>query len=120
MEKGRAVVDPGKCTKCGVCVGKCPFGASPKEAGAACRIYVGGTWGKTQRMGTLLRGVYSFEEIPDVVEKVMLWYKENGYAKERLGAVIDRLGTESLEAALATDDLTARRDEILAMPIRER
>ena len=120
VENGRAVVDPGKCTKCGVCVGKCPFGASPKEARSACRIYVGGTWGKTQRMGTLLRGVYSFEEIPDVVEKVMLWYKENGYAKERLGAVIDRLGTESLEAALASDSLTARRDEILAMPIRER
>ena len=34
-------------------------------------------------MGTLLAGVYSVDEIPTVIEKVMLWYKENGYLKER-------------------------------------
>jgi dissimilatory sulfite reductase (desulfoviridin) alpha/beta subunit len=71
-------------------------------------------------MGTRLRGVYSFEEIPAVIEKVMLWYKENGYAKERLGAVIDRLGIDSLERALAGDDLLNRKQEILSAPIRER
>ena len=53
-------------------------------------------------------------------ERVMLWYKENGYAKERLGAAIDRLGIEALESAIATDSLTARREEILALPIKER
>ena len=117
---GKAVVDEGKCTKCGVCVGKCPFGAVPKEAPSACRIFVGGTWGKTQRMGTLLTSVYSFEEIPEVIEKVMLWYKENGYAKERLGAAIDRLGTDALEAALSDGDLLLRKEEILAKPVLER
>ena len=50
----------------------------------------------------------------------MLWYKENGYAKERLGAAVDRLGTDTLEAALATDDLLNRKDAILSAPIRER
>ena len=117
---GKAVTNVSKCTKCGVCVGKCPFGAVPKEAEAACRIFVGGTWGKTQRMGTQLKSVYSFEEIPSVIEKVMLWYKENGYAKERLGAAIDRLGVDALEAALATDDLLERKDTILSAPILER
>ncbi|MBQ7292344.1 MAG: 4Fe-4S binding protein [Clostridia bacterium] len=94
---GKAVTDRNKCTKCGVCVGKCPFGAVPKEAVSACRIYVGGTWGKTRRMGTLLSGLYSEEQVPDVIEKVMLWYKENGEPKERLGAAIDRVGIEALE-----------------------
>ena len=117
---GKACVDPQKCTKCGVCVGKCPFGAAPREATSACRIYVGGTWGKTQRMGTLLHGVYSEEEIPDVIEKVMLWYRENGYAKERLGAAIDRIGVETLETALEGDGLLNRRKEILSAPILER
>ena len=116
---GKAVTDAGKCTKCGVCVGKCPFGAVPKEAESACRIYVGGTWGKTQRMGTRLSGVYSFEEIPTMIEKVMLWYKENGRAKERLGAAIDRIGVEVLETALASDDLLLRKEEILSAPILE-
>lgn len=119
MVDGKAVVDSSKCTKCGVCVGKCPFGAVPKEAESACRIYVGGTWGKKQRMGTLLAGTFTEAEIPVVIEKVMLWYKENGYAKERLGAAVDRLGTEALEAAIASDDLLERKEAILAAPIRE-
>ena len=117
---GKAVVDASKCTSCGVCVGKCPFGAVPKEAESACRIYVGGTWGKKQRMGTLLSGTYTETEAPDMIEKVMLWFKENGYAKERLGAAIDRISVEALEAALATNDLLDRKAEILAAPIKER
>ena len=114
---GKAVIDGSKCTSCGVCVGKCPFGAVPKEAESVCRIYVGGTWGKKQRMGTLLSGTYSEAEVPDMIEKVMLWFKENAYAKERLGAAIDRLGTEKLEADLSTDDLLKRKKEILTKDI---
>ena len=117
---GKATVDASKCTRCGVCVGKCPFGAVPKEAESACRIYVGGTWGKKQRMGTLLRGTFTEAEVPDTIEKVMLWFKENGYAKERLGAAIDRIGVDTLESALSTDDLLNRKSEILAAPMKER
>ncbi len=117
---GKAVIDTSKCTSCGVCVGKCPFGAVPKEAASVCRIFVGGTWGKTQRMGTLLSQTYSVDEIPTVIEKVMLWYKENGYVKERLGATVDRIGTDALEAALATNELLDRKEEILANPLFER
>ena len=117
---GKATVDASKCTRCGVCVGKCPYGAVPKEAESACRIYVGGTWGKKQRMGTLLSGTFTETEVPDMIEKVMLWFKENGYAKERLGAAIDRIGVNALESALSTDDLLARKAQILAAPIKER
>ena len=116
---GKAVTDESKCTKCGVCVGKCPFGAVPKEAPSACRIYVGGTWGKKQRMGTRLSGIYSVDDIPAVIEGVILWYKENGLAKERLGAAIDRIGIDALESALASGELLKRKDEILAAPINE-
>jgi len=114
---GKAIIDGNKCTSCGICIGKCPFGAVSGEAESACRIYVGGTWGKKQRIGTLLPGTFTEAEIPDVVEKVMLWFKENAYAKERLGAAVDRLGTDALEAALATDDLLDRKEEILAAPM---
>ncbi len=100
VKNGKASVDPSVCTHCGVCIGKCPFGAAPKEATSACRIYVGGTWGKKQRMGTLLSHTYSPKEVPDIIEKVMLWYKDNGQPKERLGALIDRVGIEELEKAL--------------------
>lgn len=118
--QGKAIIDTDKCTNCGVCVGKCPFGAVPKEAKSVCRIFVGGTWGKTQRMGTLLFATFTPDEVPVVIEKVMLWYKENGYVKERLGATVDRLGKETLEKALITNDLIARKEEILAKPLLER
>ena len=120
IQDGKAIVNQEACTHCGVCIGKCPFGAAPKQAESACRIFVGGTWGKTQRMGTPLQALFRVEEIPAVIEKVMLWYKENGYAKERLGAAIDRLGIDRLEAAIATDELLERKAEILAAPILER
>ena len=119
VKDGKAVIDKQRCTKCGVCVGKCPFGAIPKEAASMCRIFVGGTWGKKQRMGTLLSSLYHPEEICSVIEKVLLWYRENGFVKERLGKTIDRLGVDALEAAIASDDLLSRREEILTKPLLE-
>ncbi len=119
-EDSKVILDREKCISCGVCLGKCPFGAVPKEAEGSCIVYVGGTWGKSRRLGTPLKGYYSPESIPDVIEAVMLWYKENGFAKERLGACIDRLGIDSLEAAIADGALLERRDTILSAPIKER
>lgn len=117
---GKATIDNEKCTKCGVCVGKCPFNVFPKNAGSVCRIFVGGTWGKKQRIGTPLSNTYTFEEIPEIIKKVILWYKENGYAKERLGAAIDRIGITALEDAIKTNDLIERKEEILAKPLLEK
>ena len=117
---GKCVIDPDKCLRCGVCVGKCPFNAVPKEAPAVCRVYVGGTWGKSTRMGTPLKTLIPVENCKDIVEKAMLWYKENGYAKERFGITIDRIGIDAFEEAVLGDDLLRRRDEIIAKPIQER
>lgn len=116
----KAVYDPNKCIHCGLCVGKCPFGAMPKEAEAVCKIYVGGTWGKQQRIGTPLSQRVPESDVPDVVEKIYLWYKENGYVKERLGTTIDRIGLDNFEKAIFSNDLLERKDAILAAPLLER
>ena len=71
-------------------------------------------------MGTPLSRYVKAEEIYPILEKTMLWFRENGYAKERLGAAIDRIGTDKLEDALFGDDLLVRKDEILAAPLKER
>ena len=68
----------------------------------------------------LLSNLYMVDEVPAVIEKVMLWYKENGYVKERLGAAIDRIGVEALEEAIKGNDLLDRKEEILSAPICER
>ena len=117
---GRLSVNSDLCNSCGVCVGKCPFGAVKKEAETVYQIYVGGTWGKHSRMGTPLSRLVAEDEVMPLIEKTILWFRENAYAKERLGAAIDRVGVEVFEAAVFSDDLTARRDEILSKEIMTR
>ena len=102
------------CIACGVCTGKCPFGAVSGESETVYRIYIGGTWGKHTRMGSPLTGYFRKDEILPILEKTMLWFKENGLPKERLGKAIDRVGFEVAEKEILHGDLLARKDEILA------
>lgn len=113
-------IDESVCSSCGVCSGKCPFGTLPRSEEPVFRIYVGGTWGKHTRVANPLSRMVSQEEIFLLLEKSLLWFRENAYQKERFGAAIDRVGFEALERALFSDDLLKRKAEILASPIRER
>ena len=49
-----------------------------------------------------------------VIEKTILLFREQGKTGERLAQTIDRLGFENVEAQLLSDDILARKDEILA------
>ncbi len=119
IENGKAVIDSEKCINCGVCIGKCPFGAVPGKADARVAVYAGGSWGKTRREGVLLSKLFDVSEINDIVEKIMLWYKKHGFAGERLALTIDRLGKESLEKEIFSDSLMSEREEILNAPIKK-
>ena len=118
--EGKMRVEENLCTKCGVCIEKCPFGVTPPVTKPVFAIFVGGTWGKHTRMGTRLNRFYEREELETVLEKTLLWFKENAYIKERLGAAIDRVGVDAFEQAIASDDLLTRKEAILAAPVRER
>lgn len=117
---GKLHIDDTICKTCGVCTGKCPFKAVSHDTKTMYQIYVGGTWGKRTRMGTPLSRLVSEEEILPLLEKTMLWFKENAYAKERLGMAIDRIGEDKLEAALFDDDLLRRKEEILSRDVLQR
>lgn len=114
LKEGKLLIDENKCRTCGVCIGKCPFGAVADESKTLYKIFVGGTWGKETRMGTALSKMVTEEEIFPILEKTMLWFKENALPKERLGKAIDRIGVDVLEKALFSDDLMLRKDEILS------
>lgn len=118
MVDGVMHIDDAICKTCGVCTGRCPFKAVKHHDHVVYQIYVGGTWGKRTRMGTPLSRVVEAEEIFPMLEKVMLWFKENAYKKERLGMAIDRVGFDSMEKALFSDDLLNRKEEILAKEIK--
>ena len=111
-EDGKLVIDWEKCTNCGKCVGACPFDSvEEKERGFA--VYIGGIWGKTQRLGTPIGGIYSEDEVMKLIEKALLLYREQGKTGERFGRSIDRIGVENFIAQLKSDDVLDRKQEIL-------
>ena len=117
---GKLEIDKNLCKSCGVCTGKCPFEAISHENEVKYKIYVGGTWGKYTRPGTALSRMVSEADIYGILEKTLLWFRENAYAKERLGAAIDRIGIDSFENSVFSNDLLNRKDEILAKEIMQR
>ena len=84
------------------------------------RIFVGGTWGKTTRMGTVLPQYSHLNEIEHLLEKTLLWYRSNGYQKERFGAVIDRVGFEVFLSDITDDNLIKHKEDILALDIPQK
>ena len=111
---GKLVIDGDKCLTCGVCTGKCPFGAISHESETLYRIYIGGTWGKSTRMGSPLSRPVHKDEVLPILEKSMLWFKENALPKERFGKAIDRVGFDKAEAEILGDGILTRKDEILS------
>ena len=120
LSDGKLAIDDEICKTCGVCTGKCPFKAISHESETLYQIYVGGTWGKRTRKGTPLSRLVTEDEIFPLLEKTMLWFKENAYLKERLGMAIDRIGAEAFESAIMSNDLLDRKEEILAKEILQR
>ncbi len=115
-----------------IAVGGCPnscikpslndFGIEGRRTpdGVRFQLYLGGTWGRTTRMGSAFPRLVEQEEIFPLLEKTILWFRENAWQKERLGAAVDRLGEEVLFAALEGDDLLSRKDAILSAPLLQK
>ena len=109
-------IDRSKCTSCGKCIDNCVFKTvSEKKAGYA--VFVGGLWGKRQRMGTRLEGIYSKEEIFALVERSLLLFRERAWTGERFGAFIERIGPDSFIQQLLSGDVMERKQAILEAPL---
>ena len=81
------------CVECGECVRTCPFGASTAaEKGA--EIFVGGRFGRGMSIGTSLGRIFKEDEIVYVVDKIIEYYRAVGQHRERISAVMDRIGKE--------------------------
>lgn len=119
VQNGKVSINPDSCKTCGVCASKCPFGAVT-GGGTLYQIYLGGTWGKATRMGTPFPRLVERDEIFPLLEKTMLWFRENAWQRERLGAAMDRVGTEAFLAALEGPELLERREAILSAGIQPR
>lgn len=91
LEDGKLVINA-DCNNCGRCKSKCPFGVIP-EYTDGYKIYIGGRWGKKYANGRPLEKIFTFEEdVMDVVESAILFFRDEGISGERFADTIKRLG----------------------------
>ena len=102
LENGKLRIDPDACNHCGRCKGKCPFGVT-EEFVDGYRIYLGGRWGKRVAHGHPMDKVFtSQEEVLDIVERAILFFRDEGITGERFADTIDRLGFDYVQNKLLT------------------
>ena len=98
--EGKIQIDKEACKHCGRCVGKCPF-HTIEDGAYGYKIYIGGRWGKKVSMGKELGKIFtSKEEALDVIEKAILFFRDNGIKGERFAETIERIGFENVEKQL--------------------
>lgn len=98
-EDGKMVCQTEQCTKCGKCIDACPFHAV-EETVVGHKILLGGIWGKRQRLATALDGVYTKDEVKEILAKSLTIWKEQGTPGERFGLFLDRIGVDNFVAQL--------------------
>ena len=100
LTEGKIQIDAKDCNHCGRCIGKCPFGAVI-EAVAGYKVYIGGRWGKKVAEGRALDRVFtSEEEVIGVVERAILFFRDEGISGERFADTIARLGFDYVQEKL--------------------
>ena len=102
LENGTLHIDPAACNHCGRCKGKCPFGVT-EEFTDGYKIYLGGRWGKRIAHGHPMDKIFtSEEEVLDIVERAILFFRDEGITGERFADTIDRLGFDYVQNKLLT------------------
>lgn len=71
------------------------FGAVGMSKGF--KVYVGGNGGRKPRFGKLLGQDMTAEQVEQVLEKTIAYYKEEAKANERLGQFIERMGFDNFK-----------------------
>ena len=100
LTDGKLVVDPEACNHCGRCKSKCPFGVT-EEYMDGYKIYIGGRWGKKIAHGHALDKIFtSEEEVIEMVERAILFFRDEGITGERFADTIDRLGFDYVQDKL--------------------
>lgn len=96
----KAYVDPEICNRCGRCIPSCKFGALSIEK-SGYKVCIGGRWGKKVARGIPLPKIFETkQEVLDVIEKTIHFYKENGEKGERFADTIARIGFDNVATAI--------------------
>lgn len=109
VEDGRLRIDPDQCNHCGRCVDKCPFGAV-NESVTGYKVYIGGRWGKKIAEGRALDKVFTSEqEVIDLTERAILFFRDEGISGERFADTIARLGFDYVQEKLLNSSIDKKQ-----------
>ncbi len=67
---------------------------SPDKRIGYC-LYLGGCGGKTPRIGLKLNKIFTEDEVLSVIERVVVFYKENAKSRQRLALLIEEIGKDN-------------------------
>lgn len=111
LSDGKIGIDAEGCNHCGRCISKCPFGAV-NESAVGYKVYLGGRWGKKVAAGRALDRIFtSEEEVVALVERAILFFRDEGRSGERFADTIARLGFEYVQDKLLNSRID--REEVL-------
>ncbi len=96
LENGKLSITQ-DCNSCGRCKGKCPFHAITDYVDGY-KVYIGGRWGKKIANGRPLDKLFtSEEEVLDIVERAILFFRNEGITGERFADTVTRLGFDYVQ-----------------------
>ena len=79
-------IDLDQCLKCNKCIDVCPTGTiAEKKRGF--RVQLGGKLGRHPRLAEELEGIYSEQEVLEIVKRCVKFYKENNKHGERFAEI---------------------------------
>lgn len=109
LADGRIRIAQEKCNHCGRCIEQCPFGAVT-EALAGYKVYIGGRWGKKAAEGRALERLFTSEnEVIEVVERAILFFRDEGNSGERFADTIARLGFDYVQDKLLNSNIDKKQ-----------
>ena len=115
LDNGKLVIEA-DCNNCGRCKGKCPFGAVP-EYTDGYKVYIGGRWGKKYANGRPIDKIFTSEdEVMDLIERAILFFRDEGISGERFADTIKRLGFEYVQDKLINNKID--KNEILNKTVK--
>jgi dissimilatory sulfite reductase (desulfoviridin) alpha/beta subunit len=101
LENDRLVgIDFESCVRCGACALVCPTEALKTDRGGY-RVLVGGKLGRHPQLAREVARGLDADQALALVSRILEVYKAEAHKGERLGAVVNRVGWEEFQAAVA-------------------
>jgi anaerobic sulfite reductase subunit C len=93
--EGQYVADRAVCTNCGTCASSCS-NAAWTATKRGYLLWAGGMMGKVPRLATKLPALFTSKDaLFGAIERIVEYYRTDGKQGERLGDMMERVGTES-------------------------